>query len=457
MTALQRPALQEDATLLAPVLDEVIASYAEAAPSRGELSDLDGFAAALRERAPIVDIRARLRRLSRDGHLHGALVVMASALRKSLWPELGILLVRELLDALAPELGIQLARAILASPDVDARKLELDGAFCQVNLLLGETLLERGDPQGALRHFEAVLATDVDQARALLGFAAAVRELDHRGAPIRVRSRGLALVDGIEQLESGAAIGLDRYELICPLGRGRHAIVYRAYDRRVGREVAIKRLLGEGAIPEGASAKLVDARFFAEARTLARVRSPYVIALLDVQPKHRFVALELCRGGNLRMAMRRGLLGGAHLDDVGSQLRQALTAVHVAGAVHRDVKPANLLVRAPREGSPIALADFGLAIHGASLGQNAQAGTLRYMAPELRRGGLATPASDLFSAGVVLLELATTPKPLPDMFDRMDPDFDAASVVPDTLPGAWSNQLRTLLSIRPEERTWIDR
>ena len=147
-----------------------------------------------------------------------------------------------------------------------------------------------------------------------------------------------------------------------PLGRGRHAVVYQAFDRRVGREVAIKRLVADTRDDAArGEARVLGARFFAEARTLARVRSPHVVALLDVQPTHRFIALSLCRGGNLRVAMRRRLLGPDDLPRVGAELQAALRAVHAAGAVHRDIKPANILVREAREGSPIALADFGLA------------------------------------------------------------------------------------------------
>src|SRR5690606_16595674 len=139
-------------------------------------------------------------------------------------------------------------------------------------------------------------------------------------------------LEGLDATELVAGLGVDRYELGRPLGRGRHAVVYQAYDRRVGRDVAIKRLVGDGS-----DGRLVGARFFAEARTLARVRSPHVIALLDVQPAHRFVALGLCRGGNLRVALRKRLLGPADLPRVGHQITAALRAVHAAGAVHRDI------------------------------------------------------------------------------------------------------------------------
>ena len=260
--------------------------------------------------------------------------------------------------------------------------------------------------------------------------------------------------------------------------------MYQAFDRRVGREVAIKRLVAENRDDAArGEARVIGARFFAEARTLARVRSPHVVALLDVQPTHRFIALSLCRGGNLRVAMRRRLLGPADLPRVGAELQAALRAVHAAGAVHRDIKPANILVREAREASPIALADFGLA--QGSRGAGGHAGTLRYLAPELRsaapvgplgqvpRASLApsptansaaptsattsarptaTPASDIFSAGVVLLELALAPGPLPAPFDHVASDFDAAALVPEGLPDGWTPRLRAMLAQDPDAR-----
>jgi serine/threonine protein kinase len=181
-----------------------------------------------------------------------------------------------------------------------------------------------------------------------------------------------------------------------------------------------------------------------------------VVALLDVQPRHRFVALELCRGGNLRLAMRRGLLTPDDVASVAAQLQLALRAVHATGAVHRDVKPANILVREARAGSPIALADFGLAIGNEPRtggGTGVRAGTLRYLAPEIKTGAKATAASDLYAAGVVLLELALSPEPLPTEFDRLDTGFDARRLLTELEPEL-AALLERLLDPEPARRTW---
>jgi hypothetical protein len=492
---------------LQAVAADVIVRFADGASTPGEVPRLAAFADALRRGAPVGALGPELRALSYHGYLRGAMVVMASQLQLHPEPELALALARELMDALDPDLGVRLCRGVLALPDVERWRHQPASTWVTANRMLAESLLEQDDAQGALRHFEAMLAVDVDDARALRGWSAATRALEKRGIVVEHRTRGLALLEGLDELELAQGFGDDRYELQRPLGRGRHAVVYQAFDRHVGREVAIKRLLdlhGRSAAHGRAdlvAPRVLQARFFAEARTLATVRSPYVVALLDARPRRRFIALELCRGGNLRLAARKALVGPKDLDRIGRQLDAALLAVHAVGAVHRDVKPANILVRhaatitppggsgitppggsgitppggsgitppggsgitppggsgiTPPGGSgssTIALADFGLAVADAPHSSVGRAGTLRYLAPELRTGaGGPTPASDRWSAAVVLLELALTPTPLPDAFDRIDGDFDARAFVPEDLPEPWGERLRARLHPDPQER-----
>ncbi len=442
---------ESDTTELQAVLQEVHARFSDGATTPAELAALGELEALLRNDVDPWELDRRIRALVHDGYLRGTLSVLADALSQIPRPDLGVVLARELLDALDRPLGTRLLRAILADlePEHDTA-----GPYARANLLLGDALLAGGDAPGALRHFEALLAMDVDHPRALRGWSDAVRHMERRGIPLEHRSRGLAMLEGLEEVDLGGAGGLERYEIGRPLGRGRHAVVYQAHDRHVGRDVAIKRLLDVRPRRGGTPARVIEARFFREAETLRRVRSPYVVALYDAQPRHRFIAMELCRGGNLLRALRRGLAGPEDLPRIGRQLRAALEAVHAVGAVHRDVKPANLLVREPKAGSAIALADFGLAVETAGI--TSHAGTLRYLAPELRLGpaGAATPASDFFSAGVVLLELARSPHRLPDEFDALDSKLDPAVWVPEDLAPPWPVTLRSLLSRDPEARSW---
>jgi len=433
------------------VLDEALVAvldhFAVGATLPAELAALGELSDSLRRVVPLTLIDRQLRQLSHSGYLRGAVVAIAADLRQRPRADLALLLARELIDALAPLLGIAVARALLTLPSVDAGRRILAGPFTTANLLLGDALAQTGDPAAALRHFEAVLAVDIDNNQALRGWQEAARALERRGLSPRQRSRGLALLDGLAELEIADGLGSDRYELGRPLGRGRHAVVYQAFDRRVGRQVALKRLL------VGGRDRLLRARFFDEARTLAQVRSPYVVALLDAQPEHAFIALSLCRGGNLRLALRRNLVSAADVPRIGHQLAAALRAVHGAGAIHRDVKPANILLRETTPGSPIALGDFGLALPGSRQGEVRNVGTLRYLAPELRHGhARADRASDVFSAGVVLLEIAMSPAPLTADFDRASDQIDACSHVPEGLADGWSERLRTMLASDPSQR-----
>ncbi len=438
------------------VASELIAKFADGAATPGELPQLAHFHDALQRGVPMSALAADLRRLNHDGYLRGAMVAMATGLQRWGRPDVALALGRELMDAVDPELGVRICRAVLAIDEVDGHRYQPGSTFVAANRLLGESLLERGDPATALRHFEAVLSVDVTDPRALRGWSEATRTLERRGVAVEHRTRGLMLLEGLDELELEEGLGGERYEIQRPLGRGRHAVVYQAFDRHVGRDVALKRLLDAGPRASATPPRVLAARFFAEASTLAKVRSPYVVSLLDAQPQHRFIALELCRGGNLRLALRRGLVDANDLPRIGAQLQAALSAVHAAEAVHRDVKPANILVRHARRGSTIALGDFGLAVGPARASASGRGGTLRYLAPELRTrdAQAASVWSDRFSAGAVLLELALSPGPLPEAFDHMDGSFDAAGFVPDGLPDDWSGRLQRLLCPEPEARTW---
>ena len=439
--------------LVAP-LREVIQRFAVGATTPEQHRPLAVFAEVIDEGASLEEVDARLRALSHGGYLRGSLVVMAASQLRRPRVDICLRLAEELCDALDVELGVDLAGAILRLEEVRYEAMDASSIFARANLLLADTLSHRADHEAAARHYDAVLAVDIDDGRALRGWTRCVEALERRGLARPTGSRGLTLLADLEKLELAGSPGLERYELGRPLGRGRHAVVYEAFDRRVGRSVAIKRLLAQSARGDGLSDRIVDRHFFAEARTLARVRSAHVVSLLDVQPRYRFVALELCRGGNLRVAMRRRRVGPDDLPRVGQEIARALSAVHAVGAIHRDLKPANLLLRTTEPNSPVALADFGLAVEGEAKGAKSRAGTLRYLAPELRAGGRATPAADWFAAGVVLLELASFPNPLPPTFDRLDAGEDPRDALDASLPISpqWRDRLARWLHPDPEQR-----
>jgi eukaryotic-like serine/threonine-protein kinase len=196
----------------------------------------------------------------------------------------------------------------------------------------------------------------------------------------------------------------DRYELAETLGAGGMARVVAAYDRRLHRRVAVK-LVREELTADPTSRE----RLLREARVAAGLQHPNTVAVHDVgeQDGQAYVVLELVEGGTLADRLREvGWLPPAEVAEIGVAVLAALQAAHERGLVHRDVKPANVLL--PSAGG-VKLADFGIAkaldAVTADLTATGQVlGTPRYLAPEQVAGQPATPASDLYSLAAVLYE-----------------------------------------------------
>lgn len=191
-----------------------------------------------------------------------------------------------------------------------------------------------------------------------------------------------------------------RYRLDGLAGTGGMGEVHRAWDTRLGRRVAIK-MLG----PELVADPNVSARLRAEGRHLASIAHPNLVTLYDVSPDGAtpYLVMELIDGESLAERLRReGPLPTREVAAVVTGVAAGLSALHGAGIVHRDISPANILLG--RDGRP-RLADLGLA-QALDHAQIAPAdgmihGTLRYLAPELLDGSLATAASDVYGLAAV--------------------------------------------------------
>jgi serine/threonine protein kinase len=192
-----------------------------------------------------------------------------------------------------------------------------------------------------------------------------------------------------------------RYRIERELGRGGMATVHLAHDEELGRPVALK-LLPEHLAGDDA----FRARFLREARLAGRLSHPNVVRVYDAGEAdgRPFIVMEYVPGTSLAQA---GRLAPGRVVELGVQACAGLQHAHDAGLVHRDVKPANLLVR---EDAVLKVADFGIA-RAAESTRHTQAGTLlgtaAYLAPEQIAGADATPASDVYSLGAVLYELLT--------------------------------------------------
>ncbi len=208
---------------------------------------------------------------------------------------------------------------------------------------------------------------------------------------------------------------ISHYKILSRLGAGGMGVVYEAEDTRLGRKVAIKFL------PDDANTD-ADAiqRFEREARVISNLNHPYICTLFDigVHDSRQFMVMELLDGQLLKDRIAKGPLPAEDVIELGAQIADALDAAHSQGVVHRDIKPANLFVT--RRGS-IKVLDFGVAKlsesgrsdYGATVAGTDQLtsmgttiGTISYMSPEQARGQEIDARSDLFSAGVVLYEMA---------------------------------------------------
>ncbi len=191
-------------------------------------------------------------------------------------------------------------------------------------------------------------------------------------------------------------------------GRGRFGDVYRAWDPALAREVALK-LVSSGDAP-------LDEQVIDEGRLMARVRHPNVVTIHGAQ-RIDFVTglwMEFVEGRTLESELsERGPFPSGELVEVGIQLCRALSAVHAAGLVHRDVKASNVL--RDRDGR-VLLGDFGTGgeLERDDASRAGLVGTPAYLAPEIFRREPATPQSDVYSLGVLLFHLATGQYPFPN-------------------------------------------
>ena len=214
----------------------------------------------------------------------------------------------------------------------------------------------------------------------------------------------LAEPDG---LTAGERLG--PYEVRNAIGAGGMGEVYLAHDTRLGRDVAIK------VLPSSSGGVDALARFEREARAVAALNHPNVLAIHDVgaEGSVHFVVTELLEGETLRARLAaRGALAPAEAVSYGVQIARGLAAAHDRGIIHRDLKPDNIFIT--RDGR-IKILDFGIAIFDqASVPTGEQSpltrtglamGTVGYMSPEQLLGQPATAQSDLFSFGVVMHEM----------------------------------------------------
>jgi hypothetical protein len=205
---------------------------------------------------------------------------------------------------------------------------------------------------------------------------------------------------------------IGRYEILEELGRGAMGTVYKANDPKIGRTVAIKTI---SAVGMGPDMEQYRARFLIEAKSAGRLSHPGVVSVYDVADDaygRPCLVLEFIDGVTLDKVVSGGLPPLSQTLDLVAQVARALGYAHEQGIVHRDVKPANIMVTASGQAK---LSDFGIAkIEGTTLTIAGQIlGTPAFMSPEQCTGRGTDARSDIFSLGAVLYTLVAGTKPFP--------------------------------------------
>jgi Tol biopolymer transport system component/predicted Ser/Thr protein kinase len=244
----------------------------------------------------------------------------------------------------------------------------------------------------------------------------------------------------MDQLVTGSLVGPYRIEGV--LGAGGMGRVYRAWDTRLDRPVAIKT----------SDARFTE-RFAHEARAISALSHPHICTLYDVGPD--YLVMELIDGDTLADRLARGPIGLAEALAIATQLADALEAAHEKGIIHRDLKPANIKITAS---GTVKVLDFGLAKIEkrspetvTSLTQTgAVVGTSGYMAPEQLQGKPIDKRADIWAFGVVLHEMLTGERPLGS--GSSPRPLGAPAAAAERLPPPLQRLLRWCLTENPRDR-----
>ena len=247
-----------------------------------------------------------------------------------------------------------------------------------------------------------------------------------------------------------------RYRVAAKIATGGTSTVYRGLDTRLDRPVALKVMDSRYA---GDQQFLT--RFQLEARTVARLKDPGLVAVYDqgLDARHPFLVMELVEGGTLRELLgERGPMPPHAVAAVLRPVLGGLAAAHRAGLVHRDVKPENVLISDEGE---VKIVDFGLVRAVAEAGITSTSvilGTAAYLSPEQVRDGNASPRSDVYAAGIVAYELLTGQTPfsgdnaLSVAYQRLDTDVPVPSGVINGVPAAFDELVERATARDPADR-----
>lgn len=251
---------------------------------------------------------------------------------------------------------------------------------------------------------------------------------------------------------------LGKYQIRRILGKGAMGVVYEGFDPGIERVVAIKTI--HKALLEGEGGVELLARFKREAQAAGRLMHANIVAIYEYGEEQGipFIAMEFIKGKELKdLIKEKTRFNIEQVTDVMTQILDAMQYVHTNGVVHRDMKPANIVLL---ENGQVKVADFGIArVESSTMTQmGAVMGTPSYMSPEQFMGQRVDARADLFSIGVILYELLTGEKPFPGqaVATIMQKVLNAPVEPPTSynfdIPDSFNAVVRKALAKRPSER-----
>src|SRR5262245_39137269 len=308
--------------------------------------------------------------------------------------------------------------------------------------------LEKSSPTDRAAYLDQACAGDAELRRGLeelfLHHDQTDRLLDQAAAEHLAAEVGTVALDFLEPATKPGSLGrLGHYQALEVVGRGGMGVVLRAFDEKLHRVVAIKVLA-----PALAGSGAARQRFVREARATAAVTQDNVIAIYAVEDAGPtpYLVMQFINGCTLQQKLdRTGPLPLREILRLGVQIADGLAAAHRHGLVHRDVKPANILLENCIE--RVKITDFGLArtVDDATLTQSGMiAGTPAYMSPEQANGQKVDHRSDLFSLGTVLYTLCTG-----------HPPFRASTVMA-VLKRVCEDAPRSIREVNPDIPEWLE-
>lgn len=245
---------------------------------------------------------------------------------------------------------------------------------------------------------------------------------------------------------------IGRYQIQGELGRGAMGVVYRAHDPNIGREVAIKTIhldLQEAEAVE---------RFRREAKAAGALSHPNIVTIYDAGEDNGvfYIAMELLSGETLQQMLTKGTMTISEMIRIMEQVSSALDYAHARHVVHRDVKPANIMI----SGGHVKVMDFGLAKITSTMATatNRVVGTPSYMSPEQIMGGTIDGRSDVFSIGAMLYEMLAGKRPFRGdniavvMFQIMKEDPAPLTEVNPSIPSGLNTVVTKALAKEPAGR-----